>query len=149
MADILIKGALIGTQDAERRVYPDGAIAITGNRIVAVGPTAEVMKTHSAAKVIDAAGKIVMPGLICTHTHMPSVVGHNMPVDYSKFRSFMDLLTKWWWPDIEEANHSRQYLLVFPMGCWENAQNRHNHRCDMVEAPASWTAAWMCLQTQC
>ena len=42
MADILISGGLVGTQDAERRVFADGAVAIEGNRIVAVGPRKEV-----------------------------------------------------------------------------------------------------------
>lgn len=136
MADILIKGALVGTQDANRRVYPDGAVAITGNKIVAIGPTAEVEKAYPANKVIDASGKIVMPGLICTHTHMPSVVGHNMPVDYSKFRAFMDLLTKWWWPDIEEAS---TYESIYWCSLWAGAKMLKTGTTtvvDMVEAPS-------------
>jgi cytosine/adenosine deaminase-related metal-dependent hydrolase len=136
MADILIKGALVGTQDANRRVYPDGAVVITGNKIVAVGPTGEVEKAYPADKVIDASGKIVMPGLICTHTHMPSVVGHNMPVDYSKFRAFMDLLTKWWWPDIEEAS---TYESIYWCSLWAGAKMLRTGTTtvvDMVEAPS-------------
>jgi cytosine/adenosine deaminase-related metal-dependent hydrolase len=136
MADILIKGALVGTQDANRRVFPDGAVAITGNKIVAVGPTIEIEKAYPAEKVIDASGKIVMPGLICTHTHMPSVVGHNMPVDYSKFRAFMDLLTKWWWPDIEEAS---TYESIYWCSLWAGAKMLKTGTTtvvDMVEAPS-------------
>lgn len=136
MADILIKGALVGTQDAERRIFADGAVAIEGNKIVAIGPTADVEKAHPAKKVIDASGKIVMPGLICTHTHMPSVVGHNMPVDYSKFQAFMDLLTKWWWPDIEEAT---TYDSIYWCSLWAAAKMLKTGTTtvvDMVEAPS-------------
>jgi len=136
MADILIKGALVGTQDPERRVFGDGAVAIEGNRIIAIGPTAEIEKAYPAKKVIDASGKIVMPGLICTHTHMPSVVGHNMPVDYSKFHAFMDLLTKWWWPDIEEAT---TYDSIYWCSLWAAAKMLKTGTTtvvDMVEAPS-------------
>jgi len=136
MADILIKGALVGTQDAERRIFANGAVAIEGNKIVAIGPSAEVEKAYPAKKVIDAGGKIVMPGLICTHTHMPSVVGHNMPVDYSKFHAFMDLLTKWWWPDIEEAT---TYDSIYWCSLWAAAKMLKTGTTtvvDMVEAPS-------------
>jgi len=84
---------LAGTQDTDRRVFAGGAVAIEGNRFVAGGPRAEVEATHSAPTVIDATGKIVAPGFLCPHTHMPSVVGHNMPVDF-KVQVVYGLLTK-------------------------------------------------------
>ena len=134
MADILIVGGLVGTQDADRRVFADGAVAIEGNRIVAVGPRAEVEAAHSAPTVIDATGKIVAPGFICTHTHMPSVVGHNMPVDFSKFRSFMDLLTKWWWPDIEEQTTYDGIYWTTLWAAGKMLKTGTTTVCDMVEA---------------
>jgi len=127
---------LVGTQDAERCVFADGAVAIGGNRIVAVGPRAEVEAAHSAPAVIDATGKIVMPGLICTHTHMPSVVGHNMPVDFSKFQSFMDLLTKWWWPDIEEQTTYDGIYWTTLWAAGKMLKTGTTTVCDMVEAPS-------------
>ncbi len=134
MADMLIVGGLVGTQDADRRVFADGAVAIEGNRIVAVGPRDEVEAAHSAPSVIDATGKIVAPGFICTHTHMPSVVGHNMPVDFSKFRSFMDLLTKWWWPDIEEQTTYDGIYWTTLWAAGKMLKTGTTTVCDMVEA---------------
>jgi len=134
MADILIVGGLVGTQDADRRVFADGAVAIEGNSIVAVGPRAEVEAAHSAPTVIDATGKIVAPGFICTHTHMPSVVGHNMPVDFTKFRSFMDLLTKWWWPDIEEQTTYESIYWTTLWAAGKMLKTGTTTVCDMVEA---------------
>ncbi len=69
MADILIINGIVVTMDPARRVIEDGAVAITGDRIVAVGSTADIMAAHTAPKVIDASRKIVMPGFIDVHAH--------------------------------------------------------------------------------
>ena len=50
-------------------ILEDGAVAVTGNRISAVGATKEVLQDWSAHRVIDASGKVVMPGLIDAHIH--------------------------------------------------------------------------------
>jgi cytosine/adenosine deaminase-related metal-dependent hydrolase len=136
MADVLITGGLVGTQDAQRRVFADGAVAIEGQRIVAVGPRAQVEATHRARTVLEATGKIVMPGLLCTHTHMPSVVGHNMPVDFSRFHSFMDLLTKWWWPDVEEQTTYDSIYWTTLWAAGKMLKSGTTTVCDMVEAPS-------------
>jgi 5-methylthioadenosine/S-adenosylhomocysteine deaminase len=69
MADIIIINGIVVTMDGKRRVIEDGAVAITGDRIVAVGTTAQVTAKHQAKKVIDASRKIVMPGFIDAHAH--------------------------------------------------------------------------------
>ncbi|WP_321816462.1 MULTISPECIES: 8-oxoguanine deaminase [unclassified Paraburkholderia] len=66
---LLIKNAdMLVTMDGERREIRGGGLYIEGNRIVAVGPTAEL--PQSADEVIDATGHIVTPGLVNTHHHM-------------------------------------------------------------------------------
>ena len=69
MADLIIGNGYVVTVDAERRIYGDGAVAIEGRNIVAVGPTHQVLAQHRAPHVIDAAGKLVLPGLIDGHNH--------------------------------------------------------------------------------
>jgi len=69
-ADILIKGGQVVTADAEHRILSDGAVAISGTDIVAVGPTAYFEDDYAAGEVIDASGYVVMPGLINGHTHL-------------------------------------------------------------------------------
>ena len=73
-ADILITGGTLITMDPERRVLEDGAVAIVGDRIVAVGPSTEVAARFRAEEVIDAHRKVVMPGLIDGHGH----AGHGL-----------------------------------------------------------------------
>lgn len=74
MADILIVNGVVVTIDPQRRVIEDGAVAIAGDRIVAVGPTAELAAAHRATRTIDARGKAMLPGLIDGHAH----AGHGL-----------------------------------------------------------------------
>lgn len=74
MADILITGGIVVTMDPARRVIEDGAVAITADRIVAVGDSAAIAAAHPAPKHIDARRKIIMPGLIDGHAH----AGHGL-----------------------------------------------------------------------
>ena len=69
VADVLIENATVVTVDGDRRVIERGAVAITGDRIVAVGPTDEVGSQHRAPVVIDGRGKIVIPGLVDLYAH--------------------------------------------------------------------------------
>ena len=70
-ADLIVAGGTIVTMDGTRRVIEDGAVAVSGGRVVAVGPRAEVERRFAARETIDAAGRVVMPGLINGHTHVP------------------------------------------------------------------------------
>src|SRR5258708_35390455 len=57
--------------DAERRIVEDGAVAVTGDAIVAVAARPEILARYTAARQIDARGKLVLPGFINGHTHVP------------------------------------------------------------------------------
>jgi 5-methylthioadenosine/S-adenosylhomocysteine deaminase len=69
MADLIVANGYLVTMNPRREVYTDGAVAIEGQRIVAVGRTADILKAHKAPVVIDATDKMIMPGLIDGHNH--------------------------------------------------------------------------------
>jgi 5-methylthioadenosine/S-adenosylhomocysteine deaminase len=69
--DFIIRDGIVVTMDRQSQVIQDGAVAIRGERIVAVGPTAEIAAKYRSSRTINAAGRVVMPGLINTHTHVP------------------------------------------------------------------------------
>jgi len=71
MTDLFIRNAdWLITVDPERRLFTDGAVAIQGDRIVAIGKTKDLEPHHSTARqVISARGKVVLPGLIDCHIH--------------------------------------------------------------------------------
>ena len=68
--DLLIRNAHIYSMDAQRTVFPNGAIAVRGNTITAVGPESEVVARHSPRRAIDAHGAVVHPGFIDSHYHV-------------------------------------------------------------------------------
>jgi cytosine/adenosine deaminase-related metal-dependent hydrolase len=67
--DLIVRDAYLITMDAERRIFTDGALAIRGHTIVAVGPAREVLPAYTAARTISARGAAVHPGFIECHNH--------------------------------------------------------------------------------
>ncbi len=95
--DTLFSGGIVVTMDRRRNLYLDGAVALRGRDIVAVGPTAQIISRFQATEVIDCRGTIVTPGLINAHTHVPMsllrgladdlrldvwLLGYMMPVEH-------------------------------------------------------------------
>lgn len=74
MTDLRIDNAVVVTMDEARRVIENGSVAIDDDRIVAVGLTADLSKSHPATEVIDGAGMAAMPGFIDVHAH----AGHGL-----------------------------------------------------------------------
>jgi 5-methylthioadenosine/S-adenosylhomocysteine deaminase len=70
-ADILLTNAHILTMDENMNQYRPGAVALKGDSILAVGLEAEIKAAWSAPEVLDCGGKILMPGLVNAHTHIP------------------------------------------------------------------------------
>ena len=71
--DTLFTNALLLTMDENLTQYSPGAVAVQGDRIVAVGNDEELKKEYAtrAQEIVDCHGKILMPGLINAHTHVP------------------------------------------------------------------------------
>ena len=71
--DTLFINALVLTMDENFSQYHHGAVAVQGDGIVAVGPEEELKQEYAARAqdIIDCGGKILMPGLINAHTHVP------------------------------------------------------------------------------
>jgi predicted amidohydrolase YtcJ len=73
-ADLVLLGGQVITLDPDDRVTQ--AIAVRGNRIVALGPDAEIQRlTGPKTRVIPLQGRGVTPGFIDSHTHVESTAG--------------------------------------------------------------------------
>ena len=91
---LVITNGIVITVDGTRRVLNPGAVAIDGSRIVAVDTPAAIASRYRAADTIDATGKVVMPGLINTHTHAAMVMFRGLGNDLA----LMDWLQKYIFP---------------------------------------------------
>jgi 5-methylthioadenosine/S-adenosylhomocysteine deaminase len=91
---LVVANGTVVTVDGERRVIPRGAVAIDGRDIVAVDTADAIAKTFRGRETIDAAGSVVMPGLINTHTHAPMVMFRGLADDLA----LMDWLQKYIFP---------------------------------------------------
>ncbi len=103
--DILVSGGTLVTLDGARRVIAGGAIAVRGERIIAVGPAAEIAGRYQAARSIDARGKIVLPGLVNTHNHAPMTLLRGIADDLA----LMEWLQKYIFP-AEAKNVTREFV---------------------------------------
>jgi 5-methylthioadenosine/S-adenosylhomocysteine deaminase len=69
--DTILIAHLIITMDTDRKILKDGAIAIHGDEIVAVGLKDQVLSDFSSEAQLDFGTQILMPGLVNAHTHVP------------------------------------------------------------------------------
>jgi len=69
--DLLLTNGIVVTMNPNGDVYDSGAVAITGDSITAVGPAHEIIAQYSAAQTVDLDSRVIMPGLVNAHTHVP------------------------------------------------------------------------------
>jgi len=138
MADTLIANGLVLTCEQDvlsGRIIPDGAVAIRGSRILEVGASGELTAKYAKARRIDASGCVVMPGFVITHTHMPYVLGHNMPVDFSQLKSFWDMLQKMGWEWLEDITTGEGIYAATRYAASRMLKSGTTTVCEMVEGP--------------
>ena len=93
------------TEDAQRRVIENGAVAILDDRIVDVGPRAEIDAKYFATNRIDQPNAILAPGLINTHTHAAMSLFRGVADDLK----LQDWLEKYIFP-AEAKNVDREFV---------------------------------------
>ncbi len=93
-SDIIITNAFVVTVDKAGNIYEDGTIIIKDDEIIDIGKTEDIFAKYTAKEVIDAKGKIVMPGFVNSHTHMGMTVFRGLADDLY----LQDWLTKYIFP---------------------------------------------------
>ena len=91
---LIIANGIVITVDGSRRILNPGSVAINGTQIVAIDTPAAIAARYRGAETIDAAGKVVMPGLINTHTHAAMVMFRGLGNDLA----LMDWLQNYIFP---------------------------------------------------
>lgn len=125
--DLLVLGGTIVTMDASRQVIDDGGIAVSHGRIVAIGPRAQIERNYTARQRVNATGKLITPGLINGHTHIPMVLFRGLADDLD----LQDWLTKYIFP-AEAKNVTEEFVRVGTrLGLAEMIRGGTTTYCDM------------------
>jgi 5-methylthioadenosine/S-adenosylhomocysteine deaminase len=125
--DLLVLGGTLVSMDKERRIVLDAGIAIVGGRIVAVGSRRDISGTYTAPQTVNADGRLIVPGLINGHTHIPMTLFRGLADDLD----LQDWLTKYIFP-AEAKNVSEEFVRAGTrLGLAEMIRGGTTTYCDM------------------
>jgi len=125
--DLIVRGGTVVTMDGARRVIEDGAVAVKSGRIVAVGQTADIERSYAAREIVNAIGKVIIPGLINGHTHVPMTLFRGLADDLD----LQEWLTKYIFP-AEAKNVTEDFVRVGTrLGLAEMIRSGTTTYCDM------------------
>ncbi len=114
---MLITNGTVLTFGSDKKVLPYGAIYYEGDTIIEVGRTADLERKYPRSEKLDAAGKIVLPGMICGHTHFYSAFARGMAIPGQPAANFVQILERLWWKvdralTLEDSKYSALVSLV-------------------------------------
>ena len=125
--DLLVLGGTVVTMDSGRRVLRDAGIAVREGKIVAIDTRAAIRSKYSALQTINAQGKLIVPGLINGHTHIPMTLFRGLADDLD----LQDWLTKYIFP-AEAKNVTEEFVRVGTrLGLAEMIRGGTTTYCDM------------------
>ena len=125
--DLLVLGGTIVTMDSGRQIIEDGGIAVTQGRIVAIGSRPDIQRHYSSLEIVNAAGKLIVPGLINGHTHIPMTLFRGLADDLD----LQEWLTKYIFP-AEAKNVSEEFVRAGTrLGLAEMIRGGTTTYCDM------------------
>lgn len=112
MTSLLIKNATLVTLNDEGSIIHDGSVFIDGTTITAAGHLDAV----AADKVINAGGRVVMPGLINAHHHLYSTLARGFSPPGEPAKNFKEILERLWWKvDYALTADDVYYSAILPM----------------------------------
>jgi len=120
--------------DRKRRVIENAGVAVADGEIQAVGPIDDVAKGFGSDEVIDAEGCIVMPGLICSHTHLYGIALRGSALNIRPPSDFLQILQRVWWPVDEALTNDDAYATALAAGA-ESLTNGTTCYADTYSAP--------------
>lgn len=95
---LIVNGTLV-TMGTPNRVIPGGALYVQDGRIADLGPGPDLEARYGRAGVerIDARGQLILPGIICAHTHFYGAFSRGMALPGEPAGNFPEILEKLWW----------------------------------------------------
>ena len=94
---MIITNGKIVTWGDPNEILEDKALLIRDGLIQEIASEAELKAAHPGEEVLDANGQMVMPGLICAHTHFYGAFSRGMAIPGEPSRNFQEILANLWW----------------------------------------------------
>lgn len=115
---LVIGNGKLFTRNDEMPFVENGAVAIEGTKIAAVGETEAIKKQYGDAEFIDAKGGVIMPAFINTHEHIYSAMARGLSIKGYNPKGFLDILDGQWWTidrhlTLEQTKYSAVETLIF------------------------------------
>ncbi|MBC8496303.1 MAG: putative aminohydrolase SsnA [Anaerolineales bacterium] len=107
---IRFENGIVATLGSENRVLWNSTVVTDGENVAAIGDAGEMAKRYPDAEVVDCAGKIILPGFICTHHHFYSTMARGMAPPGEPASNFVEVLERLWWK-LDYALHEEDVLL--------------------------------------
>lgn len=104
------ENGIVVTLGENNRVLWNATVVIDGEKIAAVGDSAALKQRYPEAEVVDCAGKIILPGFICTHHHFYSTMARGMSIPGEPASNFVEILERLWWK-VDRALDEEDVLL--------------------------------------
>ena len=114
---LVIGNGKLFTRNDEMPFVENGAVAIKGTKIAAVGETEAIKKQYGDAEFIDAKGGVIMPAFINTHEHIYSAMARGLSIKGYNPKGFLDILDGQWWTidrhlTLEQTKYSAVETLI-------------------------------------
>jgi putative selenium metabolism protein SsnA len=93
----LFENGIVVTLGTNNKIIWGGSIAVEGENVAGVGDTSALRKRFPKADAIDCAGKLVLPGFICSHHHFYSTMARGMSIPGQPASNFVEILERLWW----------------------------------------------------
>jgi putative selenium metabolism protein SsnA len=93
----LFENGIVVTLGTRNKVIWDGAVAVDGESIAAVGDGQALRKQFADAKSVDCSGQLILPGFICAHHHFYSTMARGMAIPGQPASNFVEILERLWW----------------------------------------------------
>ena len=136
MVDLLIKNGILVTMDRQRRILEGHTVAVENGRIAAIEKTEEQQRQHTTAQVLDASAAIVMPGLVCSHSHLYGMLLRGATLKINPPTDFTQILQRVWWPVDEALTVNDAYASAL-VACVEFAKSGVTTFADTYSGPNS------------
>ncbi len=94
---MIITNGKIVTWGDPNEILEGQALLVQDGLIQAIEEEANLRSAHPEEEILDAQGQIVMPGLICAHTHFYGAFSRGMAIPGEPSRNFQEILANLWW----------------------------------------------------